>query len=56
MTESIESSVARRMQNLVDRAGRRMGNRPTKLSAKTIKYDLSRARANAERQMYEGLK
>jgi hypothetical protein len=56
MTESIESSVTRRMQNLVDRAGRRMGNRPTKLSAKTIKYDLSRARANAERQMYEGLK
>jgi len=56
MTDSIESAVTRKMQSLVDSAGRRMGNRPTKLSSKTIKYDLSKAQAHAERRMYEGLK
>jgi hypothetical protein len=55
MTESIETAVNRKMQTMLDKAGRRMGTRPTKISARTFKLDLSKARANAERQMYEGM-
>jgi hypothetical protein len=56
MTDSIEDAVSRKMQTLLDKAGRRMGNRPTKVGTKKFNLDLSKAKAYAERQMYEGLK
>lgn len=55
MTESVEQAVDKKMRTLVDSAGRRMGTRPTKISTRTFKLDLSRARAHAEREMYEGV-
>jgi hypothetical protein len=56
MTDSINDAVSRKMQTMLDKAGRRMGSRPTKITSRSFKLDLSKAKAAAERQMYEGLK
>lgn len=53
MTNSIEESVTTKMQSLVDSAGRRMGARPTKISTRAFKLQMDKARALAEREMYE---
>lgn len=56
MTESIDTAVNTKMQTLLDSAGRRMGNRPTKVSTRSFSLQMDKARVLAERQMYEGLK
>lgn len=55
ITDSIESRVNTKMQTLLDSAGRKMGTRPTKISARTFKLDISKAQANAERKMYNDM-
>ncbi len=52
MTESVENKVNMKMQTMLDSAGRRMGNRPTKITQRSFKLDVSKAQANAERKMY----
>ena len=53
MTDAVESMVSTKMQTMVDKAGRRMGNRPTKVSTYSFKIQMDKARALAEREMYE---
>lgn len=55
MTESIQNAVEHKMKTLLDSAGRKMGHRPQRMSARQFKLDVSKARALAEREMYGGL-